>query len=247
MPKIPNRASPLPPEERKAAIIQAVIPVMIEYGAALTSRQIAESAGVAEGTIFRAFGDKETLLREAAEVYLDPAPVRERLRGLDASLPLEDKVRGVLEVLTERFHGVVSIMAALGLAGGRPEQISRRPAQSPIEYASVVARLVEPELDRLNVPPEDIAPFIRLIAFASAIPAFNQEKAFGSRELARLIVYGIAGDTNTGEEDAARKRAARALAGRQAPASARVTVADAETTAADGGVTNDEEGVPTRV
>ncbi|NNC13210.1 TetR/AcrR family transcriptional regulator [Planctomonas sp. JC2975] len=234
----------MPPEERKAAIIQAVIPVMIEHGAALTSRQIAEAAGVAEGTVFRAFGDKDTLLREAAEVYLDPAPVREHLRALDASLPLEDKVRAVLEVLTERFHGVVSIMAALGLASGRPEEIRRRPAQPPLEYASVVARLVEPELDRLNVPPEDIAPFIRLIAFASAIPSLNQEKAFASRELARLIVYGIAGDTRIGEEDAVRKTAARALAGRRAAASARASTAGAGTAAEDL-ATNDAEGVAT--
>jgi AcrR family transcriptional regulator len=212
VPKIPNRASPLPPEERKAAIIEAVIPAIIEHGASLTSRQIAEASGVAEGTIFRVFGDKETLLREAADVYLDPAPVRESLARVDSTLPLEEKVATVLDVLQKRFHGVISIMSALGYTGGEPPHLRNRPPQKRWEYASIVAKAVEPELDRLNVPPEDVAPYIRLVAFATAIPAFNQEKIFDTRELARLIVYGIAGDTRTGDEDAARKRAARALA-----------------------------------
>lgn len=215
MPKIPNRASPLPPEERKAAIIEAVIPAIIEHGAALTSRQIAEAAGVAEGTIFRVFGDKETLLREAADVYLDPAPVRASLAKVDPSLPLEEKVTAVLSVLQQRFHGVISIMSALGYTGGEPPHLRNRPPQKPWEYVTIVAKAVEPELDRLNVPPEDVAPYIRLIAFATAIPAFNQEKTFETSELARLIVYGIAGDTRTGDEDAARKRAARTLADRR--------------------------------
>jgi AcrR family transcriptional regulator len=216
--KIPNRASPLPPEERKAAIIQAVIPAIIEHGAALTSRQIAEAAGVAEGTVFRAFGDKETLLREAAETYLDPAPLRASLAQIERSLPLEEKIAAVLTLLQLRFHGVISIMAAIGRTGEQPPNLRNRPPERPWEYVTLVSTMVEPELERLNVPPEDVAPYIRLVAFATAIPEFNQGKRFEVRELARLIVYGIAGDTHTGDEDAARKRATRALAGRAASA-----------------------------
>ena len=215
MTKIPNRASPLPLEERKAAIIEAVIPVMIEHGAAITSRQIAEAAGVAEGTVFRAFGDKETLLREAAEAYLDPAPVRAALGAIDRSLPLQAKVELVLRVLQDRFHGVISIMSAIGRTGEDWPQLRGRPPQHGSGYSALVAEAIEPELALLNVPPEDVAPYIRLIAFATAIPAFTAEKPFERRELARLIVYGIAGDATAGDEDASRKVAARKLADRR--------------------------------
>ncbi|MGN6203389.1 TetR/AcrR family transcriptional regulator [Humibacter sp.] len=218
MPKIPNRASPLPPEERKAAIIDAVIPAMIEHGAALTSRQIAEAAGVAEGTIFRVFGDKETLLREAADVYLDPAPVRASLAEIDPALSLEAKVSRILGVLRQRFHGVISIMSAIGYTGSEPPHVRNPKPGQKWEYVSIVARLVEPELDRLNVPAEHVAPFIRLVAFAMSIPGFTVEASFDDDTLTRLIVYGIAGDTTAGNEDAARKRAARALVGAGAPA-----------------------------
>lgn len=211
MPKIPNRASPLPPEERKASIIDAVIPAMIEHGAALTSRQIAEAAGVAEGTIFRVFGDKETLLREAADVYLDSAPVRASIAEIDPSLPLEAKVGRILHVLRRRFHGVISIMSAIGYTGSEPPHLRNRKPEQKWEYASTVARLIEPELDRLNVPAEHVAPFIRIVAFAMSVPGFTVEPSFDDDTLTRLIVYGIAGGTTAGDEDAVRERAAHAL------------------------------------
>ena len=43
-----RRASALPADERRAAIVAAVRPVVLEHGERVTSRQIAEAAGVAE-------------------------------------------------------------------------------------------------------------------------------------------------------------------------------------------------------
>lgn len=181
-----QRAQPLSPDDRKAMIIDAVIPLLIEYGRGVTSKQIAEAAGIAEGTIFRAFGDKETLVAAALETYLDPEPLRDALRAIDPALPLEHKVRAVIILMRERFRSVMRIMAVIG-----PE---RPPVpQERQEFVRIIARLIEPEAAALNLPPERVAHVLRLLSFSSAFPSLNEEVEFSVDELARIALLGVAG------------------------------------------------------
>ena len=126
-------------------IIDAVIPLLLEHGRGVTSRQIADAAGIAEGTIFRAFGDKETLVQAAIEKYLDPEPLREALRSIDPALPLENKVRAILYLLRERFQSVMRIMAGDRPASAHP---SRRSGASS---RAIIARILEPEARRAQL------------------------------------------------------------------------------------------------
>jgi len=181
-----TRAQPMSAGDRKAMIIDAVIPLLLEHGRAVTSRQIADAAGIAEGTIFRAFGDKETLVQAAIEKYLDPEPLREALRSIDPALPLENKVRAVLYLLRERFHTVMRIMAVTG------------PQRPPVpqergEFARIIGRILEPEARELNWPPERVAHVLRLISFSSAFPALNEGIEFSIDDLTRMVLVGVAG------------------------------------------------------
>lgn len=181
-----NRAQPLPPEDRKAMIIDAVIPLLIEHGRGVTSRQIADAAGIAEGTIFRAFGDKETLVQAAVERYLDPEPLREALRSIDPGLPLEHKVRAIVYLLRERFQNVMRIMAVVGHQ--RPPIPHER-----AEFAAIIARILAPEAEELNWPPDRVAHILRLISFSSAFPALNDGIEFSVDDLAKIALVGVAG------------------------------------------------------
>ena len=106
-----QRVPALSPEERRAALIAATIPLLREHGASVSTRQIADAAGVAEGTIFGVFKDKASLLKAAVASALDPAPLLRGLKAVDPVLPLRrrlvafDENANVPEIVTVCGHG----------------------------------------------------------------------------------------------------------------------------------------------
>lgn len=188
-----TRAKPLSSDDRRAAIIDAVIPLVMEHGRAVTTRQIADAAGIAEGTIFRVFADKDAVIEAAVEKFLDPEPAFRGMRAIDPELPLEVKVNDILFQMRSRMTGVMGMMQAIGMA--RPP--ARR--QSPESFVDVIAEVLAPNMAELHVPTERVWSFVRLVSFAAAIPQFNEGQEIATADLARIITYGIAGHPAEGE------------------------------------------------
>src|SRR6186997_786846 len=98
-----TRATALPPSERRAEIVAATLPLLLAHGSSVTTRQIAEAAGIAEGTIFRVFPDKERLIEAVVEAAFDTRAVDEALARIPATLPLEDRLVAAVDILRRRF------------------------------------------------------------------------------------------------------------------------------------------------
>lgn len=182
---IARRAPALPLADRREMIIDAVVPLLVEHGRDVTSRQIAEAAGIAEGTVFRAFGDKESLLRAAAERFFDGQTVWNGLRGIDPDDPVEVKLAEILRLMRDRFSGAMKVMSILD--GERPT-----PSGDPAELERIVAAVFAPDAGRLAWPPSRILHLARLVSFASSIPDIaSVDTPFTVEELAALMTHGV--------------------------------------------------------
>jgi len=197
MPSPPGRAAPLPAQERRAAIIDAAIPLVCDHGAAVTTREIAEAAGVAEGTIFRVFPDKDAVIRAVVDKVLDPGPYLRALRRIDPSQDLESVLTYAVDALRQRLESVWQIMWMLRLVGppgsGRDES-KYAPAARPDMTAAnqAMADLLLPHRDRLRLPPVEAARMFRLVTFSSAHPAITDGQMLPTPDIVDLLLHGIA-------------------------------------------------------
>ncbi|TDC49426.1 TetR/AcrR family transcriptional regulator [Jiangella ureilytica] len=184
------RATPMSPEQRREAIIAATLPLVYEHGFAISTRQIAEAAGIAEGTIFRVFEDKDTLLKQVLEAAIDPADTERRLRAIGTDLPLEHRLLLAADILNERLTSVFQLMVAIGF--NRPPGDDGR--QEPPRHAgimAIIAALVEPDRHRLRVPPAEVARRMRVLAFAGFHPMINDHEPMSPEEVVDLLLHGV--------------------------------------------------------
>ncbi len=191
------RAEPLAPDDRRRAIVEAVIPLLVERGATVTTRQMAEAAGIAEGTIFRVFPDKAALIHEAVRVSVDPGPAQKSLSEIDPDAPLETQLAEAARILLERFDTVITLLGVLrtlphfGIEGkaapGPPAFVTV--ANSAINQS--LAQIFERHQDRLRIDPARAASAFRGLLLANAHPAMGLTERLTVDELVSVLLTGI--------------------------------------------------------
>lgn len=189
------RATRMPPAERRAAIVAATVPLVIEHGAAVSTRQIAEAAGVAEGTIFRVFPDKEALMCAVTAAAFDPAPTLDRLAEVDRSLPLRERLVAMTAVLQERVSRVFALIDALGLTGPPPRAADEPqrpgPADMNSRVDSAMVELIGADADRLSVPVEEFTHVLRLLMFSATHPKISDGRTLAAADIVSILLDGM--------------------------------------------------------
>lgn len=191
-------------DERRAAIIESVLPLLAQHGGAVTARQIAEAAGIAEGTIFRVFGDLRSLFLAVAEETMNPPAAREELAVQLAPIPdLRSKVVYVVERLVARMEQGMLVMMALRsvlMSEGRSGD-DQQPSGPPRFVVEANRQLTQdltdllflPHAGELRVSPDRAALVVRSLVFGAWHPGMpHGETHLSADEVADVILGGIA-------------------------------------------------------
>ncbi|SNT45603.1 DNA-binding transcriptional regulator, AcrR family [Asanoa hainanensis] len=184
-----GRARPLPPEERRAALVAATLPLVVKHGTKVTTKQIAEAAGVAEGTIFRVFPDKESLVREAIATVLDPLPTVAALNAIDLDLPVRERLGQAVDIIRKRLETAFAVMSALRMDGPQHHKPEERPSHQPMLDA--IERVVAPDAHQFRMPAPEVARMLRLLTFAGTHRIITDNNPMTTEEVVSVLLDGV--------------------------------------------------------
>jgi AcrR family transcriptional regulator len=187
-----RRAAPLPPEARRASIILAALPLIRLHGTAVTTAQIAMAAGIAEGTLFRVFPDKDTLISAAIQTAFDPAPTERELAAVDPDLGLRHRLIAAVEILRRRVEAIWQLMAILGMTAPPVQTaLASRPVPGYDGTVRLITAMFEPDRSELRCESEQAARLLRMMTFAGSHPKINDGQPLTAAEIVAVLLDGI--------------------------------------------------------
>jgi len=179
-------------------LVATTLELIMASGADVSTRQIAEAAGVAEGTIFRVFDTKEELLRAAWASVFNPADLVAELGKVDRAAALEERLELAVEALQAHVRRVIRVLYALrsaGEPGMRPKPAAgpsghRRPDDAEA-IITALADLIAPDSGQLRLEPKEAARRLHLVTFAGSHPMITHGQPLTAPEIVSLLLDGI--------------------------------------------------------
>lgn len=178
-----TRATPLPPVERRARIVDAVTELVVERGERVTSKALADAAGVSEGTVFKCFESKDDVVRTVVGAVLDTA-------ALDAAIveitqgpgSWIERLEAVIAVLQQRTARVFALLSAV-------DERLHPPRSGPLPVPPALVRLLEESPSALRCPADDAARALRALTFSTCHPLLVDRPA-APAEVADFFLHG---------------------------------------------------------
>ncbi|WP_214102563.1 TetR/AcrR family transcriptional regulator [Acrocarpospora catenulata] len=189
-----RRVPAMAPEDRRSALIAATVTLLREYGTAVSTRQIAEAAGVAEGTIFGVFPDKASLLRAALMSAFDPQPLLDALVAIGTQIELRARLREAVTTLRTGMSANANLVVAPRELMAEDAEFRERMMDGRHRISAGLAALVEPDRDRLRRSPEATAQLLLMLIAVSVHRGFGHGGELGDlndEEIVSLLLDGL--------------------------------------------------------
>jgi AcrR family transcriptional regulator len=187
-------------EQRRAMIVAAALPLVAEYGAAITTNQIARAAGIGEATIFRAFTDKEEVLAACLAEAMSPGHVLNELASIPLDEPLAVRLAEAAEAMRAHLERMGTVIGTLHTSGHRRQTTGEQPAPGSRETSmnalrDGVAELIEPDRAALRLDPEKLASiFLGMLFTQRRRPAGDGDPELTAQELVDVLLHGALND-----------------------------------------------------
>jgi AcrR family transcriptional regulator len=195
-----ERARPLSPEERRDKLVDATLHLLREHGRAVTTRQIAEAAGVAEGTIFRVVESKEELVELAITRAFEPGALIDRIEEIDPDQPLHVRLVQLSAILQQRFRATFELMKKVGMVRPADHVHDSPEAVELREYVhALMEGVIGTDRERLSVPPRDFLHRLRLLTFAGSHPHITDGQLLTPEEIVDTLLHGLLRDGGSPE------------------------------------------------
>lgn len=189
-----QRAEPLAPDDRRKAIVEAVIPLLLDQGSNATTSQMADAAGIAEGTIFRVFPDKAALIHEAVRTCLEPGSTLRQIDGIERALPLDIKLRKLAAIIvqrSERVHALASLLRSMPTAEQDHHDTHRAVLEANSLIFRAMTRVFQDDSSRLAVEPARAAAAFRGLLFAVSYPLSDPDELITPDEATAVLLEGV--------------------------------------------------------
>jgi AcrR family transcriptional regulator len=185
----------MPAAERRSEIMAATERLLVARGHAVSTREIAEAAGIAEGTIFRVFPTKDAIVDALFEDAFDARGDWQRLKTVDPAMGLEACLVELVEMLQRRIGRIMALFAAVGFR--QPQANPEILEQRRLGYEAI-AELLRPHAARLRTSPEDAARRLHGVVLAMTHPMLTDRPIHDAREIVDLALNGFSRQKDEG-------------------------------------------------
>jgi len=192
------------PDDRRKAIVRALVPLLVERGGEVSTREIAQAAGIAEGTIFRVFPDKRSLMLAAAEEAINPADAQAAFdEAMAGQAELREKIVVAAQRVLDRQRMTMAVMMAVrghlmwDEESRKADPVKKHfgPPQFVLDAQAELHRrltsIFEAHHDELAVEPEVAAVALRSLIFGAHRPELGMAPALSAEQIAGLLLSGV--------------------------------------------------------